>query len=157
PVLNVEPRMYRFRVLDGSQARFYNLFFSTSNDPNTARPLSSLPFFQIGTDDGLLPNAVAPTGGYLRLAPGERDDVVVDFSQFAGQTIYLLNNAPAPFPSGDPANYDPRTVGRIMAFKVSLPKSKAPDVVVLRTKNLIPALSPQSATTTRDLALFETT
>jgi spore coat protein A len=165
PVLHVEPRMYRFRVLDGSEARFYNLFFSSGQDPTTGQPLAGLPFYQIGTDDGLLKAPVVPAenpllgqqSGLLTIAPGERDDVVVDFSKFAGQTIYLLNNAPAPFPGGDPGNWNPSTVGRIMAFVVDVPKSNVPDVTKLQTSNPTPALDPAAATNTRDMALFETT
>jgi spore coat protein A, manganese oxidase len=168
PVLQVEPRMYRFRILDGSEARFYNLSFSLDNpDPTTATPLSA-PFYQIGTDDGLLPAPVQPTEnpllgtqqGYLTVAPGERDDVVFDFSQFAGHTVYLLNNAPAPFPGGESGNWNPGTVGRIMAFHVSLPKSNVPDVTKLAVSNATPALDPAMASNAgnpKDLALFETT
>ena len=43
PVLEVEPRQYRFRILNGSDSRFYNLFLSTGQA-----------FTQVGTDDGLL-------------------------------------------------------------------------------------------------------
>jgi hypothetical protein len=41
----------------------------------------------------------------LLLAPAERADVIVDFSQFAGQTLILYNDAPAAFPARDP-RYD---------------------------------------------------
>jgi spore coat protein A, manganese oxidase len=53
----------------------------------------------------------------LFLAPGERADVIVDFSAFAGKTLVMDNDAKAPFPSGAPA--DPQTVGLIMQFRVS--------------------------------------
>ena len=70
PVLNVEPRMYRFRIVDGSNSRFYDLSLR-----------SGLPFYQIGTDDGLLAKPV--TLNHLLLAPGERADIVIDFSKLA--------------------------------------------------------------------------
>jgi hypothetical protein len=41
----------------------------------------------------------------LLIAPAERHDVIVDFSQFAGQTLILYNDAPAAFPARDP-RYD---------------------------------------------------
>ena len=44
--------MYRFRIVDGSQARFYNL-----NSPFRTGPLPD--FYQIGTDDGLLEKPVS--------------------------------------------------------------------------------------------------
>ena len=46
----------------------------------------------------------------LLLAPAERADVIVDFSQFAGQTLILYNDAPAAFPARD-AGYDYYTGG----------------------------------------------
>lgn len=44
-------------------------------------------------------------GGTLMLGPAERADVIVDFSQFAGKTLILYNDAPAPWPALDP-HYD---------------------------------------------------
>ncbi|WP_404362659.1 multicopper oxidase family protein [Marinobacter sp.] len=106
PKLQVEPRKYRFRILNGSDTRFYNLFLDFS-----------VPFLQIGTDQGLL-NSPVPTL-QISVAPGERFDVVVDFSALAGQTIIMRNNAPGTFRR--PLVIDPETTGRIMAFEVSLP------------------------------------
>jgi spore coat protein A, manganese oxidase len=106
PVLDVEPRQYRFRVLNGSDSRFYNLFLS-----------SGLLIQQIGSDDGLLRSPVAVT--QMLIAPGERKDIIIDFSDpaLAGQTIILRNNGKTPFPKG--AAPDPQTTGRIMAFRVT--------------------------------------
>src|SRR5688500_7573751 len=76
PVLYVEPRQYRFRMLNGSDSRFYDLYLS--NDQ---------PMFQIGSDVGLLE---APfTSQRILIGTGERKDVVIDFSAFAGQTIIM--------------------------------------------------------------------
>ncbi len=80
PYLAVEPRKYRFRMLNGSNARFYN--FTLQN---------GLSFQQIGTDQGLLPAPVALKN--LQLAPGERVDVIVDFSDSRGEQIVLKNDA----------------------------------------------------------------
>ena len=52
PYLEVEPRQYRFRLLNGSNARFYDLTIVRNSAP-------LLPFFTIATDDGYLENAVA--------------------------------------------------------------------------------------------------
>jgi len=103
PVLDVEPTAYRFRMLNGSDSRFYNL-----------RIGSGPQLQQIGTDSGLL-YAPVPLD-QLAIGPGERADVLVDFSSFADQTIVLRNNARSPFPKGDVV--DPRTTGQIMAFRV---------------------------------------
>ncbi|TFY99835.1 multicopper oxidase family protein [Ramlibacter rhizophilus] len=119
PKLRVEPRKYRFRLLNGSDTRFYNLFM------DLGVPWMSLGFVQVGTDQGLLNAPVATPK--LSLAPGERLDVVVDFSGLAGQTIILRNNAPGTFKR--PLVLDPRTTGRIMAFEVSQPLDRSvPDL-----------------------------
>lgn len=103
PFLNVEPRRYRLRFVNGSNARFYSLFI----DPK-------VPFWQIGSDGGLLDKPVMVK--QLFIAPGERADVIVDFTAVAGQNIVMTNSAKAPFPKGAPP--DPRTVGQIMQFRV---------------------------------------
>ena len=87
PFLNVEPRRYRFRIVDGSSARMYKL--------NTDHPV---PVYQIGSDDAYLDTPVLLKSFFL--APGERADVIMDFSDLAGQTIMITNDAPAPFPDG---------------------------------------------------------
>ena len=136
PYLNVEPRKYRFRLLNGSDARFYNLSLS-----------SGQPFIQIGTDGGYLNAPVQVT--QLLLAPGERADVVIDFTGLAvGTQILLANNAKAPFPGGAPA--DPRTVGQITLFKVV--SLTAPDTSVIpATLNTITPLTGTVATRTLTL------
>ena len=104
PKLNVERRQYRFRLLNGSSARFYNLQMS-----------NGMTFTQIGTDGGFLPEPVELDT--LLIAPGERADILVDFSDIEpGTSIKLLNNANTPFPDGEAP--DPNTVGQIMMFLV---------------------------------------
>lgn len=78
PYLEVEPRRYRFRILNASNARFYRLTME-----------NGLTFHQIGTDQGLLSEPVEVKR--LQLAVGERADVIVDFSQSAGEQIVLRN------------------------------------------------------------------
>jgi spore coat protein A, manganese oxidase len=143
PVLEVEPRQYRFRVLNGSDSRFYNLFLSSGEQ-----------FIQIGSDQGLLPSQV-PMNQML-IAPGERKDVIVDFSHpgLWGQTIIMKNNAKAPYPKGEAPN--PQTTGRIMAFKVSKPLNNNYPLTTLPIR-LRPAITPlQTALAPRKLILFET-
>ena len=90
PRLAVGRRLYRFRLLNGSNARFYNLRLSTGQ-----------PMWQIGTDGGLMAAPVRLPS--LLLAPGERADVLVDFSRNARHTsVVLTNDAPSPFPNGEP-------------------------------------------------------
>src|SRR4030095_1700830 len=93
PYLNVEPRKYRFRILEGSNARFYSLALA---DPVTGAPGPA--FYQIATDGGYLAEPVLlndPNDVHsprLLMAPGERCDVVVDFSAYAPGTEFLLKN-----------------------------------------------------------------
>ena len=80
PYLDVEPRKYRFRVLNGSNARFYDLSFE-----------NGLNFHQIGTDQGLLPAPIDLKR--VTLAPAERADLIIDFSNSRGEQIVLKNDA----------------------------------------------------------------
>jgi spore coat protein A len=122
PTLTVDPVRYRFRFLEGSNARFYNLSFQATTGPQGAKkPLPS--FWVIGTDGGFLDTPVnTPT---LLFAPGERYDTIVDFSAFAGQTFLIVNDARAPYPGGAPAS--PSTVGQIMQIVVN-PQTNPPFV-----------------------------
>jgi spore coat protein A len=87
PYLEVEPRKYRLRVLNGSNARFYNLSVveNALDNPN------QVPFQQIGTDQGLLSTPVSLTN--LEIAPAERADLVIDFSQHRGAQLILKSDA----------------------------------------------------------------
>ena len=161
PKLDVEPRKYRFRLLNGSDSRFY--VFEIRDDELAG---SAQTFYQIGTDDGLLPSPVALTR--LLLGPGERADVIVDFS---GQTaLYLRNFGPdEPFkglnPDGTSSDgeggvlppADPATTGRIMKFAVSKPFNPAvPNATVALGTVLRPGIVPLTQTgATRQLVLFE--
>lgn len=80
PHLEVEPRKYRFRLLNASNGRFIHLAFSNWQE-----------FHEIGTDLGLLPAPVALKN--LLIAPGERADLIVDFSGRSGEQIVLTNDA----------------------------------------------------------------
>jgi spore coat protein A len=142
PVLDVEPRQYRFRVLNGSDSRFYNLFLS-----------SGQLIQQVGSDNGLLPSPVALT--QMLMGPGERKDIILDFSDPAlwGQTIILRNNAKTPYPKGE--SVDPQTTGRIMAFRVNKILDPAYPLTVLPAQ-LRPAIVPlQTTLPARKLILFE--
>jgi len=115
PKLNVEPRKYRFRLLNGSNARFYNLLTNVGTPGGVAGPS----FTVVAGDQGYL---TAPaTQPNVTFGPGERYEVIVDFSAFAGQNIFLTNDAPIPFP-GDPLDplsaVDPNTTAQIMMFQV---------------------------------------
>jgi FtsP/CotA-like multicopper oxidase with cupredoxin domain len=87
PFLNVEPRRYRFRLLDVGPSRFYE-FFLTGNVGGTGSATTN-PYFLIGTDGNLIPHPIQVQS--LRIGPAERVDVIIDFSKFAGKTLYLEN------------------------------------------------------------------
>ena len=105
PNLDVTQGVYRFRVLDGSNARFYTLSFD-----------NKMPFTVIGTEGGYLQKPVVVTS--LTIAPGERYDIIADFSAVPiGTKIIMTNTAKAPFPGG--ATADPQTTGQVMQFTVA--------------------------------------
>lgn len=80
PKLGVQPRRYRFRVLNAANGRFFRLSLRGQR-----------PFLQIGSDQGLLAAPVTQTS--LFLAPGERADLVIDFATLAGSDIELMNDS----------------------------------------------------------------
>src|SRR3989454_822890 len=86
PFLQVQPRRYRFRLLDTGPSRFFE-FFLTGNIQG-ASPTTN-PFFVIANDGNLLPNPVQVNS--VRIGVAERVDVIIDFTNFAGQTLYLEN------------------------------------------------------------------
>lgn len=90
PNMNVQRRQYRFRIVDGSNARFYNLSLS-----------NGMSFIQVGADGSYLPKPVTLTSVFLAVC--ERADILIDFSNLApGTKVVLRNSANAPFPGGDP-------------------------------------------------------
>ena len=84
PFLQVQPRRYRFRLLDTGPSRFYEFFLTQLNNTNATNP-----FWVIANDGNLLPNPVQVNS--VRIGVAERVDIIIDFSKFAGQTIYLEN------------------------------------------------------------------
>ncbi|HKJ40256.1 MAG TPA: multicopper oxidase domain-containing protein [Anaerolineales bacterium] len=166
PTLTVDPKAYRFRILNAANDRFFNLslyqaidangVLCDANNPNPAPESTGVActevllnpdevaaalldgtvfptpvagtegpaWIEIANEGGFLPTPVVipahPTTWVndptlfnagnvdqhsLLTAPAERHDVIVDFSQFAGQTLILYNDAPAAFPARDP-RYD---------------------------------------------------
>jgi spore coat protein A len=86
PFLNVKQGKYRFRMLNGSQAREYSLRVE-----NLADPEQVIPFTLIGTDLGLI-GAPIEMDTIAIMAPAERMDVIVDFSGFPAGTEFVLRN-----------------------------------------------------------------
>jgi len=100
PFFRVQRRKYRFRILNGSNARMYLLRLS-----------SGAPFLQIGNDSWLLPFAVQRDRPFLAMA--ERADVVVDFRD-APDVVFLENilvQDSGRGPGGDLQNPDVKVPG----------------------------------------------
>ena len=149
PFLDVEPRRYRFRVLNGCQSRFLILAF---NDPKVQ-------VWQIGNEGGFL-RAPVPVGQLL-MSPAERADIIVDFSQVKfGKRVTLTNVGPdAPFAGGGFRVADPQTTGLVMQFNVNLPLAGGPDLSTLPAQLIMPTDIPAIVTpqVTRGVALMEKT
>jgi FtsP/CotA-like multicopper oxidase with cupredoxin domain len=79
PYLRVEPRKYRFRILNGGPSRFYQLFLSTGQ-----------PFLVITGDGNFLPKPVVAESVYLSVA--QRADVILDFSRYRPGDQIILHN-----------------------------------------------------------------
>ena len=126
PFLDVEPRLYRFRTINAANSRFYGLTLSNKQ-----------PLIQIGSDQGLLAAPVELPR--LTIAPGERADLLIDFTQSAGQTLHLRTGA-----------LD------ILEFRVapkpSLPSSRIPLPSLFRP---LPRTPESAATLTRRITLNE--
>ena len=156
PVLEVAPAIYRFRLLDGCNSRFLNLALRKVEGPGPDGMDGTedddlgqeIPFYQIGAEQGFLPNVVEILTGYatplsgdghrpnqadrldaphpdqaLLMALAERADVLVDFRFMKqGTVIEMTNTGPdAPFngfPVGDDLA-DPETTGQVMRFVVN--------------------------------------
>ena len=80
--LEIAPRIYRFRCLNGSNARIYKLAFMRGNE--------QLAYQVIGTDGGLLDRSYAVKEAFL--APGERLDVLFDASQLHQDDAVFLKS-----------------------------------------------------------------
>jgi len=130
PTVDVDPTQYRLRILNACNARFLNLQLYVADTVDgvavngaTGQVLNPITnkgpeWVVIGTEGGFLPAPVViPSNGQFSLnlntgvytgslitGNAERWDVIVDFSAYAGQTLILYNDAPAPFPGGDPRN-----------------------------------------------------
>jgi spore coat protein A len=129
PYLDVQPALYRFRLLNGSNAQFLDLSLSSGQS-----------IAQIGTDQGLLPAPVAAKT--ISVAPGERTDLVIDFSAHAGEQIVLSTER----------------IQEVMQFRVARGKSLAgaPIGSSLPSRlRSIAAIPESAAVRTRELTLRE--
>jgi spore coat protein A, manganese oxidase len=108
PLKHDEPRRYRMRILNGSNSRFYNLQLT-----------GGATMHQIGTDGGLLAQPVALDK--LLLGPGERADVIFDFTGLS-DNVDLVDTALPPT-TVSPATDLQRP--EIMRFQVDVPLKRS--------------------------------
>lgn len=78
PYLNTPSQVIRLRLLNGSSMRAYDFGFTANKS-----------FKLIATDGGLLDSAITLTR--IRLAPGERAEILLDLQGMNGQTVNLIN------------------------------------------------------------------
>ncbi len=117
PYLEVEPRLYRFRILNACNTRFLVLKFNRD-----------LKLHQIGSDLGFLSESPAVLDK-LVMAPAERADVIVDFSGLTpGDKLVLINVGPDEPYNGSPISEDAlakaETTGQVMQFQIVEKTSK---------------------------------
>ncbi len=153
PKMTVSKTKYRLRLLNGSDSRFYEMSIVGAAGP--------LPITVIGTELGLLNTPAAPLTT-LRLGPGERYDVIVDFTGLAtGATFTVLNTAGSPYPNGaKPAQNLTDRLMQIVVSNAALVAGAVGNVgptTNLRPANPLPAPNPAAATATRRILLFEGT
>jgi spore coat protein A len=171
PAATVEARRYRVRLLNACQARFLNLQLYVADASRDGITYSKgVPinapgpsFTLIGTEGGFMPKpVVAPavqpfnplmlTSGLPNMltGPAERWDFLVDFSAFVGKSIILYNDAPAPFPIGDPRTDFYAGSDNAVATKPGF----GPDTRILTRFNVVAATSadpPLAITPATDL------
>ncbi|GFP52849.1 bilirubin oxidase [Trichoderma asperellum] len=83
PFLSVEPRKYRFRVLNSSLSRTFNLTVMDNSSGNV------LPLQVVASDSGFMSSSV--TTSNLMIAVAERWEVVIDFSGYKNRNLTVMN------------------------------------------------------------------
>ncbi len=142
PNLDVARGLYRFRVVNASQGRFWSLSLS-----------NKAPIVQIGTDGGLLDAPVRLTN--LLMGPGERADILVDFSTAApGDRVVLRNKTPAHVHA--PGSGEP-SISEVMQFTVAARKGFRRPVPRRLRRRPLERLRPADAAVVRHLTMREIT
>eukprot|EP00276_Gloeochaete_wittrockiana_P000389 CAMPEP_0184671628 /NCGR_PEP_ID=MMETSP0308-20130426/85618_1 /TAXON_ID=38269 /ORGANISM="Gloeochaete witrockiana, Strain SAG 46.84" /LENGTH=1900 /DNA_ID=CAMNT_0027118799 /DNA_START=270 /DNA_END=5973 /DNA_ORIENTATION=+ len=144
PVQSVERRKYRFRIINGCDTRVLGLYVTGGS------------IVQIGTDGGFLSAVATFTAtNTLKIAPGERADIIIDFTQWAfGASVTLMNSYPLtdgslPLPSLD---------GTILRFTITTALSAVADNAIRTTTYRSSSFSSvQTPLQTRPLGLYEQT
>jgi FtsP/CotA-like multicopper oxidase with cupredoxin domain len=112
PYLEVQPRWYRFRLLNATNGRPLRLFLVDEEN----KPVTGV-MKLIGTDQGLLGKPI-PLDAELELVSAERADVLVDFGALAGRSLRLVNTVPN-VSTGEPAPVNGIPEPDVMQFRVA--------------------------------------
>lgn len=140
PRLTVRRRRYRFRIINASNARFFRLFFT-----------NGLRFTHVASDSAYIEKPV--TTNETLVGPSEITDVVVDFSQSRSNVAILANDAPYPYPTGDPVD---EVTGKVMKFTI-LPGRQVDTSRVPKRLVQYPVVDLSGASRTRYIAMYEYT
>lgn len=140
PRLTVRRRKYRFRIINASNARFFRFFFT-----------NGLGFTHVGSDSAYLNQPVVTNA--IILGPSEIADVVVDFSNSRNDTAILANDAPYPYPGGDPVN---EANSKVMKF-IILNRTEVDTWRIPKKLMNYPGPDVSSASHTRYITMYEYT
>ncbi|KAI8538950.1 hypothetical protein RHMOL_Rhmol09G0143200 [Rhododendron molle] len=140
PRMIVRRRKYRFRIINASNARFFKFFFT-----------NGLGFIHVGSDSTYHERPVMLKE--ILLAPSEIADVIVDFSESKSDSVILGNDAPYPYPTGDPVN---EANSKVMKFLVKqqheVDSGRVPEELIK-----YPSADLSRASETRYIAMYEYT
>lgn len=89
PFLNVEPRKYRFRILDTAISRAFRLYLVDKLSVDEDDTSKHIKFYVVGSDAGRTTKPVLTPDLWTSIA--ERWEIVVDFAPYAGKSLYLKN------------------------------------------------------------------
>ncbi|KAK8137207.1 Cupredoxin [Apiospora sp. TS-2023a] len=121
PYMDVEPRRYRFRILNAAVSRDWALYLSRLGDDD-----KKLPFQIIASDAGLFTHPVTISKDVLYISTAERYEIVIDFAYYAGQSLELRNLDHA---GGIGVDVDFAETGKVMRFDVAFKKTEDPSTV----------------------------
>ncbi|XP_027151313.1 multicopper oxidase LPR2 [Coffea eugenioides] len=140
PYMIVRRRKYRFRIINASNARFFKFYFT-----------NNLTFIHVASDSAYHERPVILKE--MLLAPSEIANVVVDFSKSKSNSAILANDAPYPYPSGDPVN---EANSKVMKFIISthheVDESRIPEKLIK-----YPSSDASPVAHTRYIAMYEYT
>ncbi|KAI5820067.1 oxidase cueO precursor [Pyronema omphalodes] len=125
PFLRVEPRKYRFRLLDSAISRAFRLHLELDNSTTI------VPMTVVASDSGFFSEPVTVNNMFISIA--ERYEIIVDFSVYAGRNITMKNArnvmADEDFPGTD------RVMRFVVGNVVTDNRNNGPIPSILRTQD----------------------